>query len=225
MKYSTRNINSINSGFSGEYKKPLFCPHCGVSTDAHFRENSIFALNEELYLLSIVYECTDCEKKFLVVWEYNNSNKNGNMPIFIYPSAFVNLQSESIEKFSPRFIEMYNQALQAETNNNLDLAAMGYRAALEILIKDYAIKELDIEEEVVIKKSLFEAIEEYLNSGNFPNLANVADVVRLLGNDYTHYHRKYPQHDFSVLKKYMDIFVKLIEVRYDSAHTPFSDNN
>ena len=39
-------------------------------------------------------------------------------------------------------------------------------------------------------------------------------------NDFTHYERKYPQHDFELLKKYMVIFLKQIEVRYMIMHPP-----
>lgn len=69
------------------------------------------------------------------------------------------------------------------------------------------------------KKKLFDAISQYLNQ---PDLINTADVVRILGNDYTHYKRKYPQHDFELLKGYMDIFLKQIEVQYMINHPPVS---
>ena len=41
-------------------------------------------------------------------------------------------------QISERFIDMYNQALQAEYNQNFELAAIGFRSSLEILVKDYA---------------------------------------------------------------------------------------
>lgn len=67
--------------------------------------------------------------------------------------------------------------------------------------------------------SEYDAISSYL-----PNeaLTNSADVVRILGNDYTHYKRKYPEHDFALLKNYMEIFIKSIEVQYMIKHPPVS---
>ena len=117
------------------------------------------------------------------------------------------------------FIDMYNQALQSEFNKNLELAAIGYRSALEILVKDYAIKELGQNPKEVISKKLCPAIGAYLNQ---EDLVKTADVVRILGNDYTHYERKYPQHDFELLKGYMEIFLKQIEVQYMIKHPPVS---
>ena len=96
---------------------------------------------------------------------------------------------------------MYNQALQCEKNGNFELAAVGFRAALEILVKDYAIKELKIDSETVSGKTLFNAIGEYLDE---KPLVTSADVIRILGNDYAHYERKYPEHDFEILKEYME---------------------
>ena len=55
-----------------------------------------------------------------------------------------------------------------------------------------------------------------------PGPGHIIYVVRILGNDYTHYERKYPQHDFELLKGYMEIFLKQIEVRYMVNHPPVS---
>ena len=126
-------------------------------------------------------------------------------------------KNENLAAISERFIDMYNQALQAEYNQNFELAAIGFRSSLEILIKDYAIQELGEPAETVAKQSLCNAIATYLQQAD---LVNTADVVRILGNDYTHYKRKYPEHDFVLLKKYMEIFLSQIEVKYMIKHPP-----
>ena len=56
------------------------------------------------------------------------------------------------------------------------MAAVGYRSALEILIKDYAINDLHEPSEKVVKLDLFHAISNYLSS----DTVNAADVVRIL---------------------------------------------
>ena len=117
------------------------------------------------------------------------------------------------------FIDVYNQALRAEAAGDMALAAMGCRQALECLIKDFAIKELKRPQEEVEKASLFKAIGDYLNE---KDLVASADVVRILGNDYVHYKRKYPEHDFILLKSYMNIFIKLVETKLLTAHPPVS---
>lgn len=47
---------------------------------------------------------------------------------------------------------MYKQVLLSEHGGKLELAAIGYRASLEIQVKDYAIKELKEPLEEVEKK-------------------------------------------------------------------------
>ena len=133
--------------------------------------------------------------------------------------SYTPYTNEILSSISERFINMYNQALQAEFVDNIELAAIGYRSALEILVKDYAINELGKDSDEVSKKSLCNAIGEYLNQ---QDLVATADVIRILGNDYTHYKRKFPEHDFDLLKGYMNIFLKQIEVQYMISHPPVS---
>lgn len=208
---------SAFGNFSGNYKKPSVCPHCGFGTDAPLHQKGTFSFNGH-YLFIATCTCTACGKNFFFSCEYN-FGKTDYDPI-IYPSiAFTPYSNDIFEKISPRFTDMYNQALQSEFHKNIELAAVGYRSALEILIKDYAINELGLNPEEVRSKKLCSAIGTYLNQ---EDLVKTADVVRILGNDYTHYERKYPQHDFELLKGYMEIFLKQIEVQYMINHPPVS---
>lgn len=208
---------SAFGNYSGNYKKPAVCPHCGFGTDAPYSHKTPYAFNGHDLLVGIC-TCTSCNKQFLIAYEYDPANSS-YAPI-IYPDrGFTPYSNEILEKVSPRFIDMYNQALQSEFHENLELAAIGYRSALEILVKDYAINELGQSQDEVISKKLCAAIGAYLHQ---EDLVKTADVIRILGNDYTHYERKYPQHDFELLKGYMEIFLKQIEVQYMVNHPPVS---
>lgn len=103
-----------------------------------------------------------------------------------------------------------------------DLAGMGYRKSLEYLVKDYAITELKKPEQEVSKKKLYNAIEEYL-----PNnmLINAADVVRILGNDKTHFQEKFQEYDVEVIKEYLDILIDQITILLKLSHPPVSRQN
>ena len=57
----------------------------------------------------------------------------------------------SISNISDRFVKIYNQALAAETLNYDEIAGMGYRKALEILIKDFLISRNQDNKETIIK--------------------------------------------------------------------------
>lgn len=217
MKFIDKPAQTFSSSFSFKYQKPAICPHCGFGTDATLKEKNFYSFNDGCLFIATC-ECTACHKLFFFVCE--STNGNYAKMVSMYPSFQVTpYANEKLAAISQRFIDMYNQALLAEFNQNYELAAIGFRSALEILVKDYAIQELGEPAETVAKQSLCNAIEKYLN---LPDLVNTADVVRILGNDYTHYQRKYPEHDFALLKKYMEIFLSRIEVQYMINHPPVS---
>lgn len=47
--------------------------------------------------------------------------------------------SQEIKDLSPNFVKIYHQAEQAENTGLSDICGLGYRKALEFLVKDYAI--------------------------------------------------------------------------------------
>lgn len=192
MKFITKSASSFYSSFSFKYQKPAICPHCGFGTDAIVKENNYYSFNDGR-LLTSVCECTACHKFFFFACENPGTNTDDAPMVCMYPST------------------------QIEPYKNENLAAIGFRSSLEILVKDYAIQELGEPAETVAKQSLCNAIATYLQQAD---LVNTADVVRILGNDYTHYKRKYPEHDFVLLKKYMEIFLSQIEVKYMIKHPP-----
>ena len=112
-------------------------------------------------------------------------------------------------------MNLYNQGIAAEKEGHIELAALGYCKALEILVKDYAISELGKPAEEVVKKNLFDSVADYLQQRE---LINTPDLIRILGDEYTHYEKDYPEQDLVILKGYMEIFLKQIEMQYMIRH-------
>lgn len=216
LKHLAKPASSFSSNLSGSCLKPATCPFCGYGTDAPFSKREVFSFNDH-YILAATCCCTSCGKTFFFMCEYEKSSSY--KPVLYPEVSFIPFENEILSSISERFIDMYNQALQCEFVENIELAAIGYRSALEILIKDFAINELGKDAAEVSKKKLCAAIGEYLNQSD---LVKTADVIRILGNDYTHYERKYPEYDFFLLKGYMEIFLKQIEVLYMIKHPPVS---
>ncbi|NGT51777.1 DUF4145 domain-containing protein [Clostridium perfringens] len=81
---------------------------------------------------------------------------------------------------------------------------MGYRKALEFLIKDYLIhKNSEIKEEIE-GKLLGKCINENVEN---PKIKKMAKGASWLGNDETHYIRKWKDKDINDLKKMIDLTV------------------
>lgn len=193
-------------------KKIQMCPFCEFGTDPVILNNYVVFFNQgtENRALVLSLRCTHCNRKFISVNSFNEYTKDSKFMGTFPTSTAPEYKSERIEKISPRFISLYNQSLRAEHNGDIDLAGFGMRSALETLVKDYSVEILKIDESKVAKTSLCDCIGNYL--GN-KDLISTADVVRILGNDYVHAQKKYPEHDFEVLKNYMDIFISLIDVQ------------
>ena len=215
MDFVNCSVASLTDSTSyGDIKiqKAQICPYCGFGTDPVKREHKIVLFNdgdnERALLLSL--RCTHCNKCFVTANIFNIVSKSSYFAGSFPSSTAPEYKNEQIEKISPRFISLYNQSLRAEHNGDIDLAGFGMRSALETLVKDYAVEILEIDENTVAKTSLCDCIGNYL--GN-KDLISTADVVRILGNDYVHAQKKYPEHDFEVLKSYMDIFISLIDVQ------------
>ena len=222
LKFTSKNCG-ISFGLSDtslnfSMKKPLLCPHCGAYQDGVIAERKLWPKDKDIYYGTICYRCTHCSRLYLVTIEIYPSKKTTEFGAF-YPPVSLSYENEVLASSFPRFIDAFNQALRAEARGDIELSAIGYRQALECLVKDYAIDVLKENREEVVKKSLCNAISDYLGE---KELIVTADVVRILGNDYAHYERKYPEYDFALLKRYMEIFIKIIETKVLINNPPVS---
>ena len=118
--------------------------------------------------------------------------------------------SETIKEISKDFSTIYNQALQAENDNLTEICGPGYRKGLEFLVKDYLIGHaVDEDEKNEIKaESLGDSIKNRIQDAH---IKEVAKRAVWLGNDETHYIRKWEQKDLKDLKKLIDLTVHWME--------------
>lgn len=191
---------------------PVECPHCGAyATPQIVAQSNLSYCDMKIWLFIFHNDC--CDKQSFAL--YKKQSGTGEF-LGILPAIHKIPQlPKSLKKISSRFVELYQQSFDAEQNSYFELAGSGYRNAIEVLIKDFAIQELKVSEKNVCKKTLSQAIEAYL-----PNInASIsADVMRVLGNDYTHYERKYENVDFQILKRYLQIFINSIDCEYLIRH-------
>lgn len=216
METESREGLKVNgtSYFEGKYEKPMCCPYCGVHTDATQVSAGYFSLSNERRALVVSNKCTRCKSCFLAVYIREGDCLTLNA---IIPIADNDIVHDGLKTVSPDFERIHQQAYRAEMRGDFDIAAIGYRAALEILVKDFAIKVLKQDETEVASKKLSRAIEEYSGS---VELLETSDVVRMLGNDFAHYRREHEDLGFETLKHYYNLTIKAFEMRYDAKHPP-----
>ncbi len=164
----------------------------------------------------VVFGCPRCHELFIAKYEenvfYNRYEYTELSPIYPAKKEFDPILTE----ISPMFIEIYNQALAAESYGLNHISGMGYRKALEFLIKDYAkVLEPEASEEIE-KMMLSPCIQKYISH---PKIKVTATASAWLGNDETHYIRKFTDKDIEDLKHLLNscVFWKMADRDADIA--------
>lgn len=189
---------------------PMICPHCGVAIDPVEVSCNYVNVNkgDTFNRVFLTLLCAHCLHSFVA--EYNSSKDKKIRRIGIYPELHTNVEhSEEINKLSPTFVKVYSEAHKAEEANLKEICGMGYRKALEFLIKDYATFLHSDKEEEIKKTPLVNCIKTYIDNSRIKSLATAS---AWLGNDETHYIRKHEDYDLNSLKA----FIKATESFIDS---------
>jgi hypothetical protein len=126
--------------------------------------------------------------------------------IGVEPRVHVAKQFDAeVTTVSPRFVEIYNQASAAEHAGLDQICGPGYRKALEFLIKDF-LKSFavdDAEKSTIERAQLGTCIARI----EYPKLKMAASRATWIGNDETHYVRKWEDQDLTDLKKLINLTV------------------
>lgn len=209
----------INIGINGIQidQEPNYCPVCNKLISAHRTEifKEIFTDHPQISsFLQGLYECPskNCGHLFLAHFE-RKSDRSGNTNVyFTYthssPKAFKNIEfDERINTLSPNFVEIYNQSANAEAIGLGEICGIGYRKSLEFLIKDYCISLHQEESEKIRNMMLMQCINQYVSDRNIKECATRAVW---LGNDETHYQRKWKDRDIVDLKLLINLVIHWI---------------
>jgi hypothetical protein len=125
---------------------------------------------------------------------------------------------KAVESIAPTFGKIYNEARTAEENGLLEIAGPGYRKALEYLVKDYLLrhqcKNDATNHDAVLKTMLGGCIERFVDE---PRIKAVAKRAAWLGNDETHYYRKWEDKDLQDLKRLISMTVSWIDLTITSS--------
>lgn len=156
--------------------------------------------------------CQNCLRPFIAHYE-----KCSDKPLSVLPQSLpVRIFDEHIGTLSPRFIETFNQSLAAESLSLSEIAGMGYRKSIEFLVKDYLIMRNPDESEAIQKEALGSCINNRIDNSR---LKTTAQRAVWLGNDFTHYTRKYENCDLSTMKSFIEATIHwiLMELITDEA--------
>jgi len=181
------------------------CPHCQHAVSPKFISATLNGkLGGRGAFLDIAYKCTrhSCSRLFIGVYKRTTSQGENMVRDFKLQKAYPINQippsiPEEVKKISTAFESIYTQAAAAEALGLDEIAGVGYRKALEFLIKDYCIHKNENDTDQIKKSFLGVVIDNYVDDANIKACAKRA---AWLGNDETHYIKKWEDKDINDLK-------------------------
>lgn len=219
MKYNIKVQHLNNKNLSSESVEfASSCPCCGVT----LRPTCLYAVcvdseEEEDNLIYLLNHCEKCNECFISKHPYDTDTDysycfDSSAPVKIVECTF----SPAICNLSHNFVDTYKQALQAEQLGLTNICGMGYRRAIEFLIKDYILHKDPSLENKVVKLPLGQCIKEYISDERLTTLARASTW---LGNDETHYVRLHPNYALEDLRIFINAFVTFIDadLAYEAA--------
>lgn len=185
---------------------PNQCPVCSIAYDKkplivyYIPANE---LSDSPGFAYAIYWCPHCENCFYLTYILDTYDRSSfrlvcyqHYPILEVETPF----SEHISEISPQFLKIYHQAEKAESQNLTEICGLGYRKALEFLIKDFAIYKNPDKSEDIKTMNLSSCIKTYIDADNIKTLATRS---AWLGNDESHYVRKHESYNFQDMKKFI----------------------
>ena len=198
---------------------PDTCPLCHHGIETKPIGNNFVQTRNALKKdsIEIFFRCPrlDCQKSFIGYYSQNWGNHGYAKGIFLLRSVAPYEPKtpelfEGVEEISPSFKEIYIQSYTAEHFNLHQVAGVGYRKALEFLIKDFLIYEQSEKESQIKEQPLGACINNFIADTNIKSCAKRATW---LGNDETHYTRKWIEQDLSDLKVLIELTLNWIRTK------------
>jgi len=191
--------------------KPDHCPLCNKGIDPILS----YSFLDEKYpnRLQIIFRCPreDCRRLFIGIYFKDYPLKLGDKYQLreLTPTNIELIKfSNEIKETSKSFCDIYNQAYNAEMEGLLDICGAGYRKALEFLVKDYSISKHPESKSDIEKSFLSKCIETYIDD---KRIKDCAEMAAWLGNDESHYLKRWIDKDLNDLKILIKLSEKWIE--------------
>lgn len=211
----TKAITVRDVDFGNEFK--LFfqetdeCPLCHFSLRPEVKSaHYIQSKNTDYYTVYLTCFCTKCRDIFMIKYRGPHSSSSIGTPVIaglIPVTPHTEPFSAGISNLSPTFVNTYNQAQFAESQGLTEICGMGYRRALEFLVKDYLIHLAPDQEESIKTERLGICIKRINNN----HIKVLAERSTWIGNDETHYIRKHENFDYTDMKRFIMAMVRYID--------------
>lgn len=215
-KFFDNGIENTGSHLTVD-KFPDICPVCKKLC----RPLLLGAYKTVYSYFQVIFQCPshECESIFVAIYRGGITLLNPPYQYFLSDLKIVIHEntkqfSDYISNISPKFCEIYRESSIAEQNGLNHICGVGYRKALEYLVKDFILSRISETESekrkaILEEYSLQRLINEYIEDERVKRIARHA---WWLGNDETHYTRKWAEKGLPELKTLIDMVVNWIEI-------------
>ncbi len=202
-----------NRSIDVRFKYDNQCYRCGISLSDQ-TPIGFYSENDSTAYIYLLFACPTCHQ--FSIFEYTVRGRSPlvgtvdlcNFSPRIYPCKnFSTSFPKEIVALSGKFAEIYHQAEIAETNGLTEICGMGYRKALEFLIKDYLSSRHPEKTESIVKQRLGDAIQGIDDS----RIKTLASRSTWLANDECHYIQKWEEYDIEDLKRFINALIYFLE--------------
>lgn len=208
MNYDQPYKTLIREGeiYASLFDYPNECPYCHKIIIPEYISEYFNKPNHVRYV-TLLCSNNYCNKPFIASYI-------GEDYIVFHYDEIINITlkqeifSKEINSISPQFIQIYNEAFFAEQYKLFEICGVAYRKSLEFLIKDYLISENLDEKETIMKMSISNCISTFIDDSR---LKSTASRAIWLGNDHTHYEKKWENKDLEDLKILIKLTINWVE--------------
>jgi hypothetical protein len=218
----------VNSPHGTYYNisEPNICPHCHVVNTPNNQWNVFSIDTDGIQNFLSAWKCSNqnCNRIFIAMYKVQNKMLifsrflNGLPKGPIWPKPILNLKSgngkDPSKPENSKFTKTYLQSLEAESKGLDELAGMGYRKAIEYLVKDWAIQNNLTEKDKIENSWLGSVITNYYTG----DLKDILERATWLGNDQAHYNKIFEEYDISILKELIDLIMVELDTQYKKKH-------
>ena len=213
-----RGIRFDNVEYQGSYEEPSICPLCKHAVKPQELELSTYKDEDNHWFMNATYLCKHCYQTFVVLQSCEIKSIKNNYgavsysykakTLYIEPNRFRQMEfDQRINNLSPQFVKIYNQALAAESSGLDEIAGLGYRKAMEFLVKDFCIHKNQDESDKIKALPLSKCISTYVQN---PEIQTLATRSAWIGNDEAHYIRKQEDRDVDDMKSFIQALVYFV---------------
>ena len=195
---------------------PEKCPCCGTVYALKPETAICYESDEQITKAYCIFFCPACKECFFVSYDIIECEEDviGILhDMFPFPQTKT-VFSNGITALSPNFVKIYQQSEKAENQNLYDICGIGYRKALEFLVKDYAVSVHPDKQDEIESSFLGNCISTYIENEKIKILAKASAWI---GNDETHYVRKHDNYDVQDLKRFINTIVAFIDYELNYA--------